>query len=157
MNNHSTLRLKSSVEICSIDTKIYFFVRPGIAVEMKDPSKFIATTCKLMDGKNNLHQLKQILTPLFPKETPYLENLLMTLDNEYLLEDVSQKHSNNLTNYDITRWSRNIEFFNTYCKTENNKYSYQEKLKSTKVVIFGLGGVGSNVLYNLAAMKNRLY
>ncbi|MHB1949412.1 MAG: HesA/MoeB/ThiF family protein, partial [Gammaproteobacteria bacterium] len=54
--------------------------------------------------------------------------------------------------YDTTRWSRNIEFFGAHCKANDNKYSYQEKLKSTKVVIFGLGGVGSNILYNLAAM-----
>lgn len=60
--------------------------------------------------------------------------------------------SGKLTEYDTVRWSRNIEFFGAHCKATENKYSHQEKLKSTKVAIFGLGGVGSNILYNLAAM-----
>jgi len=152
MRAYSIPRLKSLVEFCSIDKKVYFFSRPGVAIEMEDPSKFIATACKLMDGKKDLQQLKQTLATLFPEETPYLENLLTALDNEYLLEDVSKNYSDSLTSYDTMRWSRNIEFFGSYCKATDNKYSYQEKLKSTRVVIFGLGGVGSNVLYNLAAM-----
>jgi len=152
MINYFTPRLKSLVEFCSIDNKIYFLKTPGVAIEMEDSSKFIATVCKLMDGEKNPAQLKQALSPLFPKETPYLENLLTVLDNEYLLEDVSRNYPDKLTDYDTTRWSRNIEFFGAHCKAMDNKYSYQEKLKSTKVVIFGLGGVGSNVLYNLVAM-----
>lgn len=92
--------------------------------------------------------------PLFPKETPYLDNLLTALDNEYLLEDSSCNFPDILTEYDATRWSRNLEFFGAYCKATDNKYTFQEKLKSTNVVIFGLGGVGSNVLYNLAAILN---
>lgn len=51
MINYSNPRLKSLVEFCSIDNNIYFFSRPGVAIEMEDPSKFIATVCKLMDGK----------------------------------------------------------------------------------------------------------
>lgn len=145
-------RLKPLVEYCSMDNKIYFFVRPGTAIEMEDSSGFIASVCKLMDGKMNLQQLKLALAPLFPNEAPYVENLLTVLDNEYLLEDVSRNHPNNLTSYDTVRWSRNIEFFGAYCKAGDNKYHYQEILKSTKVTILGLGGVGSNVLYNLAAM-----
>jgi len=152
MSNYSIPRLKSLVEFCSIDNKIYFFNRPGIAIEMDDSSKFIAGVCKAMDGEKNLQQLKQSLALLFPKEISYLEALLTVLDNEYLLEDVSHNNPNKLNDYDVTRWSRNVEFFGTYCKATDNKYSFQEKLKSTSVVIFGLGGVGSNVLYNLAAM-----
>lgn len=152
MNNHSILRLKPLVEYCSIDDKIYFFHRPEIAVEMVDPSRFIATTCKLMDGKIDVSQLIELLSPLYPLETPYLNNLLSVLDKEYLLEDITQNFPNELTSYDITRWSRNIEFFGAHCKASDNKYSYQEKLKSTKVAIFGLGGVGSNILLNLTAM-----
>ena len=135
-----------------MDEEIYFFIRPGVAIEMKDSSGFIAASCKLMDGKKDVIHLQQILAPLFPQEAPYLEDLLTALDNEYLLEDSSQNQLYELTNYDTLRWSRNIEFFGAYCKATDNKYSHQEKLKSTKVLILGLGGVGSNVLYNLAAM-----
>lgn len=152
LNHYYKPRLKPLVEFYSSNGKIYFFIRPGVAIEIEDPSKFIANVCTLIDGEKDLNQLKQILYLSFPNETRYLEDLLTVLDNEYLLEDVSRNHSGNLTDYDITRWSRNIEFFGAYCKTTDNKFFYQEKLKSTKVAILGLGGVGSNVLYNLVAM-----
>lgn len=152
MSQYSIPCLKSLVEFCSVDKKIYFFNRPGVAIEMDDVSGFIETVCRLMNGENNFHQLQTILYPLYPKETSYLESLLTTLDNEYLLEDLDHNHKGDLSAYDIKRWSRNIEFFGAHCKANDNKYVYQEKLKSTKVTIFGLGGIGSNVLFNLAAM-----
>ncbi len=144
--------LKPLVEYCSIDDKIYFFHQPGVAIQLTDSSKFIANVCKLLDGKKTIDDISQYLFPLFPNETPYLEKLLATLDNEYLLEDSAYNHPEKLTDYDTTRWSRNIEFFGAYCKASENKYAHQEKLKSSKVAIFGLGGVGSNILFNLVAM-----
>jgi len=119
---------------------------------MEDSSGFIAAVCQLMASKQSVAELTQRLFPLFPKETPQLENLLAVLDQEYLIEDGSSNYSDHLTAYDLTRWSRNIEFFGAHCKTTDNKYVYQEKLKSVKVAILGLGGVGSNTLYNLVAM-----
>lgn len=152
MSNYANPRLKVMVEFCSIDGKIYFFHRPGIAIKLQDSSGFIASVCKLMDGKRNIEELNQALLPLFPKETPYLEQLLNALDKECLLEDIAWNYPVSLTEYDAIRWSRNIEFFGAHCKATENKYAPQEKLKSTKVAILGLGGVGSNILYNLAAL-----
>lgn len=152
MSDYIKPRLKPLVEFCSIDNKIYFFNRPGLATQMDDSTGFIATVCKLMDGRKSFLELKESLEPLFSKETPYLEKLLIALDQEYLLEDSAKNVPGTLTEYDIDRWSRNIEFFSSYSKATQNKYFYQEKLKSTKVTVFGLGGVGSNVLYNLVAM-----
>ncbi|MBV9575124.1 MAG: ThiF family adenylyltransferase [Gammaproteobacteria bacterium] len=152
MNSYSKPSLKPLVEFCVIEDLIYFFHHPGIAIQMKDPSKFISSVCKLLDGKRNLAELSQELAPFFPSETPYLEKLLYVLDKEYLLEDSECNYPEKLTEYDIARWSRNIEFFGAHCKAKENKYSHQEKLKAAKVTVFGLGGVGSNILYNLAAM-----
>ncbi|OGT38470.1 MAG: hypothetical protein A3F11_05030 [Gammaproteobacteria bacterium RIFCSPHIGHO2_12_FULL_37_14] len=78
--------------------------------------------------------------------------MLTVLDKEYLLEDTDRNYPTELTEYDTTRWSRNIEFFGAYCKANDNKYSYQEKLKNVRLAVLGLGGVGSNILYNLVAM-----
>ena len=152
MSNYSKPCLKPLVEFCTIGDEINFFQQPGMAIQLKDPGKFIATVCKLMDGCKSVIELREILSPLFPKETPHLETLLAVLDKEYLLEDTDRNYSTELTEYETTRWSRNIEFFGAYCKASDNKYSYQEKLKNVRVVIFGLGGVGSNILYNLVAM-----
>lgn len=140
------------VEYCHIEKKIYFFNRPGIAIQIDTSSDFILAACKLMDGEKTVDELKSLLMLKFPLEAPFLNDLLTVLDNEYLLEDRACNYPTNLSEYEISRWSRNIEFFSANCKANVNKYSFQEKLKNTKVAIFGLGGVGSNILYNLAAM-----
>ena len=100
--------LKPLVEYYTDSRKITFFSRPGIAIEMDDDSGFISATCKLIDGTKDFVELKNTLLPQFPKETAYLNDLLMTLDDEYLLEDKSINDIGKLTEHDITRWSRNI-------------------------------------------------
>ena len=152
MNQNCTPRLKPLVEYYSTNKKIYFFNKPGIAIEMEDESRFIEYVCKLMDGKKTFLEIEQTLFLEFPKETPFLQELLTVLDNEYLLEDTLTHHHGNLSDYDLERWSRNIEFLGAHCKIDSNKYLLQQKIKSQNIVILGLGGVGSNVLYNLTAM-----
>lgn len=152
MNSYLKPCLKPLVEFYSDNERIYFFHRPGVAVKMKDPTGFIHFVCKVMDGEKNLDEIKKEASLLFPREVIYLCDLLEALDNEYLLEDKSCNTPEILSEYDVIRWSRNIEFFGAHCKATENKYSYQEQLQSIKVTIFGLGGVGSNVLLNLAAL-----
>lgn len=152
MSNYLLPRLKQFVEFCLAENKIYFFNGPGVAIEMEDSSEFITVVCKLMDGKKNCEQLIQLLSPNFPKEAPYFNDLLVALDGANLLEDVSENYPNGLSDYDVARWARNLEFFGAHCKAKDNKYSYQAKLKSVKVALLGLGGVGSHALYDLAAL-----
>ena len=152
MSNYFKPKLKSIVEYCRIEGKIYFFNQPGTAIEMEDPSGFIELVCKCMDGKLTFNQIQNSLSTTHPYECLYLESLLGALDDEYLLEDVVSNYPSRMNDHELERWSRNIEFFGSHCKANNNKFSFQEKLTSTKVVIFGLGGVGSNVLYQLSAL-----
>lgn len=152
MNNYLLPRLKPFVEFYPAENRIYFFNCPGIAIEMDDSSGFIAEVCRLMDGKKSLEQLTQSLEFSFPKEIPYLGDLLAALDGALLLEDTFDNVPDGLSEYDITRWARNLEFFGAHCKAKENKYSHQAQLKSIKVALLGLGGVGSHVLYDLAAL-----
>lgn len=152
MNDQSIPRLKPHLEFYSNEGKIYFFKNPGTAIEMDDPSGFIAAVCKLMDGRLNLILLAEKLSLIHPNESKYLKDLLKVLDESFLLEDCSINQPKNLTNYDIERWKRNIEFFGTYSKANENKYTLQEKLQSFKVTLLGLGGAGSHLIYDMAAL-----
>ena len=152
MHNLSTPRLKPFLEYYFDGNKIYFFKNPGTAIEMDDPSGFISSVCKLMDGQLSLSELSQKLSTAYPYESQYLNRLLDVLNETYLLEDTSAHNSECLTEYDITRWERNIEFFGAYTKANENKYALQKKLQSIKVTLLGLGGAGSHLLYDLAAL-----
>lgn len=145
-------RLKPIVEYYSTEGKILFFKRPGIAIEIADDNNFIRKVCEEMDGKKTVEEIYFNLKINYPQEVIYLDDLLTVLNNEKLLEDTTVSKSTSFTPYEINRWSRNIEFFNSYCKATENKYQLQERLNKARITVLGLGGVGSNVIYNLAAM-----
>ena len=50
------------------------------------------------------------------------------------------------------RYKVNLNFFNAMCKADESKYDYQAKLKATRVVLLGLGGIGSNIALALAEL-----
>lgn len=143
--------MKAFVEFFWKNGVISFFKIPGVSITINDESKFIYSVCCMMDGENSLTILKEKISLIYPKECLYLENLLSVLDNEYLIEDLFYNRSDASIN-DQMRWSKNIEFLGSYCKANENKHLKQKSLSEIKVTILGLGGVGSNILLNLAAL-----
>lgn len=147
--------LKPFVEFVSKEGRIVFLSRPGRAVELDDPSGFINATCRMMNPQVHIQTLKNQLRALYANEVQYLDDLLVTLDQHYLLEDAVHQKKAGFSEYDLERWKRSIEFFGAYCKATENKYSCQRRLHDAKVTLLGIGGVGSHVLYDLAAMGVR--
>lgn len=144
-------RVKPFIEFCWRKGVVSFFKIPGLSIDLDDEQKFIYNVCSIMDGSISLQALKEHVSSMYPYESQFLEDLLSVLDNEYLIEDVFYNFSN-ATMEAQERWSKNVEFFGSYCRANENKYQKQQSLSEIKVVILGLGGVGSNVLLNLAAL-----
>ncbi|MFJ1268641.1 ThiF family adenylyltransferase [Legionella lytica] len=144
-------RIKPFVEFCWRKGIVSFFKIPGLSIDLDDEKKFIYNVCSIMDGSISLQDLKERMSSIYPYESQFLDDLLSALDNEYLIEDVFY----NIPNATIEaqeRWSKNVEFLGSYCRAKENKHQKQQSLSEIKVVILGLGGVGSNVLLNLAAL-----
>lgn len=57
-----------------------------------------------------------------------------------------------LNQYELARWSRNFEFFNTLIPYNSSKYDIQKALSSSKVCLLGCGGLGSHIILELAAL-----
>lgn len=144
-------KVKPFVEFCWRKGVISFFKIPGLSIDLDDEQQFIYNVCCLMDGSRSLQDLKEHISGIYPYESQFLEDLLIALDKEYLIEDIFHSFSN-ATKEDQERWSKNVEFFGSYCQANENKHQKQHLLSEIKVVILGLGGVGSNVLLNLAAL-----
>lgn len=144
-------KVKPFVEFCWRDGVVSFFKIPGLSIDLNDESQFIYNVCCMMDGITSFQVMKEKISSIYPKESPFLEDLLTALDNEYLIEDSFYNFSD--STIDATeRWSKNTEFFGSYSRANENKYQKQKTLSEIKVTILGLGGVGSNVLLNLAAL-----
>lgn len=72
-------------------------------------------------------------------------------DDLRLLEDASDSESYLKPN-DIDRWARNLNFFGSFCRFGENKQIPQKKIQDCKITLLGLGGLGSHLLYDLAAL-----
>lgn len=144
-------KVKPFVEFCWRNGILSFFKIPGLSINLHDEVKFIYNVCCMMDGATHLDVLKEKISLIYPREIQFIEDLLTVLDNEYLLEDSFYNVSDTSVD-DKERWSKNTEFFGSYCRANENKYQKQKSLSTIKVTILGLGGVGSNVLLNLAAL-----
>jgi molybdopterin/thiamine biosynthesis adenylyltransferase len=152
MSNYRKPRLKPVVNYFNANNKVYFFKRPGFSISLNDKTGFILSAIKLMDGKKDYEQLIQILLKNYSSEVPYFQKLLETLDKELLIEDCAKNINSQLTEYDLERWSRNIEFFGAHSSAQDNKYLYQNRIKNAKVIILGLGGLGSSILFDMIAL-----
>lgn len=142
--------LKSTVQFYRIGNNSYFKTS-GSAVEFEDPLGVIAALCELMNGRRNIKELREILGDRYPTAGEHVLDVINVLDDSYLLDD-ARTLPTNMNDYELKRWSRNFEFFGAYCRINENKYDHQKKLKDTKVVILGLGGLGSHIVYDLVAL-----
>lgn len=151
MKKNYTPRFKATIQYQLINDYIYFS-SAGESFKLNDKTCFIRDVCDQFNGINTLEDIKAILKNRHNNEIKYIETLVTSLDECNLLDDTLTTNQTTLKEYEITRWSRNTEFFNSYCKMDDNKFKPQEELKNIKVTLLGLGGLGSHILYDLVAL-----
>lgn len=76
--------------------------------------------------------------------------LLNSLINGGFFETLDIKH--NLSFKDNARWAKTVEFFSEFETSNTSRFKYMENLRNSKVLIVGLGGLGSWVLYQLLCL-----
>lgn len=144
-------KLKSTVQFYEFDGSV-FFASAGTALQMEDSAGFLATLCQQLDGAHEADAIHESLMASHPEQACYLTEALGALNEAHLLENAAVMPSTDLNEHDLKRWSRNTEFFGSFTKYHDNKYQAQAQLKKVKVVLLGLGGLGSHLLFDLAAL-----
>ena len=125
----------------------------GQSAEIPDPTGAIEYLFQVMDGRRTIVQLQEIVQqkyPAIPGED--IAQAIEAFDRAGFLENGLFDSQNPLTEYDCARWERNINFFGSFSNLNTNKYELQYRLKTARVALLGLGGLGSHLLYDLAAL-----
>ena len=125
----------------------------GSVTEIEDPSGQIRRLLELLDGSRTVEQVWAELN----REDPALsiEDVRAAVgqfDDAGFLVDGNHSAEGILDDYEVRRWERNINYFGSYCTMRQNKYELQARLRDCRVTLVGLGGLGSHLLINLAAM-----
>lgn len=127
---------------------------PNIALEIEDNNKLIYNILLLCDGKNDTSNIKNKLLNIGYKVS--FDNVKSIIESiseyPYIMEDADIMKNTKLSNKQIERHSRNMNFISNFDAYGLNKYTYMEKIINSKVLVIGLGGVGSFIMLNLAAL-----
>lgn len=70
---------------------------------------------------------------------------IFTLTEAGYIEDSNIVPPDSLSEEELERYKVNLNFFNTLATETTSKFDFQNKLKESHILIFGMGGIGSNI------------
>ncbi|MEU5696773.1 ThiF family adenylyltransferase [Actinosynnema sp. NPDC020468] len=116
-------------------------------LEIEDPDREVRPLLALLDGSRTVAEVDRAFHEQLPDSGFDVPEAITQLDEAGLLEDAAA--TTTLTRYDLERFKRNIGFFETYADLSTAKYAAQEQIRDCRVLLLGLGGVGSYVSLSL--------
>lgn len=141
MNN---LRLRQSVGIIAIENQVEFFnsnVRESTKIRIDYPE--IISLLHMFDGKTTLNSVNKKYPEINLQQ---LEKLISFLIEKHILIHQDCLYPSEL----VTKKYRMINFFEDYCHSTSEVIENINRLKNSKVMIIGIGAVGSNIAAYLA-------
>lgn len=122
-------------------------------IEIPDPDGSIYDLLILMDGTRTVEEIEQAIIEKYPHVTPTeIKEAISDIDNLGFVVDASAVERTSLTEKERDRFKGNINFFTYFANSEKSAYEFQERLSNSTVTIIGMGGFGSNLLYNMAGL-----
>jgi molybdopterin/thiamine biosynthesis adenylyltransferase len=124
---------------------------PGVEYTLSDPDGQVTALLDLLDGTRGVATVGSDLRRQFPELTASdIMDGITALDDAGLLEDAVA--TTGLTSRQQERYASNLNFFSSYAHLGHSRFDYQDALRRSRVVLLGVGGVGSTLLYNLAGL-----
>ncbi|MEU7957172.1 HesA/MoeB/ThiF family protein [Micromonospora humida] len=125
----------------------------GEVTEIRDPTGAIRALLALLDGTRTVTEVHRDLAAAFPEVTrEEVVAAVEQFDGAGFLLNGAVTPDGILDDYELRRWERNINFFGSFARMSDNKYAQQRKLRDCRVTLLGLGGLGSHLLLDMAAM-----
>jgi molybdopterin/thiamine biosynthesis adenylyltransferase len=132
---------------------VVYLDNSGVAVEIADPDGSINLLLTLLDGTRTATEVHRDLAARYPHVTPdEVRTAIGQFDDAGFLLDGRHTPAGILTDYELGRWERNVNFFGSFANLADNRYAQQRKLADARVTLLGLGGLGSHLLLDLAAL-----
>jgi molybdopterin/thiamine biosynthesis adenylyltransferase len=120
----------------------------GEMTEIDDPDGWWAALTSLCDGTRTIAEVSEALAPSFPRTSPDdVAAALRELDEAGLLIDAAAPVP--FDDHDRERWKRNLGFFELYSNLGLSQFELQRRVRDYRVAIFGCGGIGSHVAYDV--------
>ncbi|PLV67386.1 thiamine biosynthesis protein ThiF [Streptococcus pneumoniae] len=141
-------KIKDIHIVLFLNDKIKLGIGKDYGIEIENLDEKYTQLIKLLDGQYTINEICSFVDSLSPNE---LEESISLLDTLGYLED-NFVTTTELTSEELDRYSVNLNFFNTLDTLSLTKYDYQLKLKKTRILLLGIGGIGSNICLALAEL-----
>lgn len=116
-----------------------------------DPDGQVRSLLALLDGTRTGTEAAAEMRRRWPDLADSdVQDGIRVLDQAGLLEDADA--GTELTEWQRERYFSNLAFFSTFATLSRSRYWFQERLRRSHVLLLGVGGLGSTVLYNLAGL-----
>lgn len=143
-------QLKSFIKWPSVG-EVTLVRESGIQMTLPDPEGQVEALLDLLDGSRTIVELAAALSDRWPELTPEaVAEGIADLDEAGLLENGAAPTT--LSDWQQERYFSNLAFFGTFASLSHSRYDYQMQLRDAHVVLLGVGGLGSTLLYNLAGL-----
>jgi molybdopterin/thiamine biosynthesis adenylyltransferase len=151
MANAIRPKVKSTAPVFTLDHTVYVG-GCGVVTTIADPDGSVHRLLQLADGSRTPAEIHGILAADYPNVTASeVMDAIADLDAAGFLEDAAVTSEGILDDYSVRRWDRNLSFFEAYARLASDKYRLQRRLQDLRVGLLGVGGLGSHLLYDLAA------
>lgn len=120
---------------------------PGDLRRLSDPDGTLAWVLRHADGSLTVPQLHTVTDAPAPEA---LTTALARLDDEALIADADATAG--LDDEQRERWRNNLGFFDAYATLALGANVYHDRLRASRVLLLGAGGLGSTMLMNLVGL-----
>jgi molybdopterin/thiamine biosynthesis adenylyltransferase len=125
----------------------------GLVTEIPDPTGQIRKLLELLDGSRTVAEVCRELQRDVPSlSLDAVAGAVRQFDEAGFLLDARHSAAGILDDYEMRRWERNLNFFGSYSSMRQNRFELQGRLRDARITLLGLGGLGSHLLLDMAAM-----
>jgi molybdopterin/thiamine biosynthesis adenylyltransferase len=122
--------------------------RDGAPLAVPGDPEIVRLLLPLLDGTRTVSELVSAVADAWPSGD--VASVLDDLDRAGLLEDADAK--SRLSPAASERYFSNLTFFETFARLDRSRFDFQERLLDSHVLLLGVGGLGSTLLFNLAGL-----
>lgn len=145
-------KLKPTVLKYKTESTIFLRIQDNVAA-IEDPEGFLFDFICMFDGECHYEFIVKTILNKYPSiKQGVLNDYFEDLKQLGYIENAVFNTTETIDAYSRVRWSRNVDFFGSICKYDENKYSLQKDLLDAKVCLLGCGGLGTHILYDLTAV-----
>lgn len=102
-----------------------------------------------IDGVRTIGEIKKVMSEEYGVSPDFVDAVIDKMVKSRIIT-VINKNTEILSEAEMQRYSRQINYFAEFLESEENGIKAQKKLMDSRIVIFGIGAVGGNIALELA-------